>query len=329
MFAIIRALIMYIWRTLQTTAITAVVLTYNEEKNLPACLGSLADFCPVFVLDSGSTDSTLSIAEQYNAEVFHHDFTNHAEHWSWAIENLPFESEWMLALDADYVVSDELKQKISNEIQTVPDHINGIYVKYRYTFGGSPIRFGGTRHDRLQIIRLGHAKLDSSDLVDNRFVVDGETIHWNKHIYESNYYDQDISIWMAKQDKYAIRLAVEEELRKQGHISWQGNPSLFGTPDQRVTWLRQQWMRLPLFIRPLFYFLFRYVFALGFLDGKGGFLYHFLQGFVLRVMIDWKIGQLRRAKLSGEKLLQFKQKMLETGDASVERVLQMIEPNNG
>ncbi len=314
---------------MQTTAITAVVLTYNEEKNLPACLESLAGFCPVFVLDSGSTDSTLTIAEQFQTSVFHRDFTNHSEHWAWALDNLPFESEWMIALDADYVVSEELKQKIKTEIQSVPKDINGIYVKYRYHFGGNAIRFGGTRHDRLQIIRLGHAKLDNSDLVDNRFVVDGQTTRWDKYIYEKNYYDQDISIWMAKQDKYAIRLAVEEELRKQGHITWQGNPSLFGTPDQRVTWLRQKWMSLPLFIRPVFYFLFRYIFALGFLDGKGGFLYHFLQGFVLRVMIDWKIGQLRRAKLTGGKLLQFKQKMLETGEASVEEVLLSLEETTG
>ena len=310
-----------------TTAITAVVLTYNEEKNLPACLESLAGFCPVFVLDSGSNDNTLGIAEQFEAKTFHHDFTNHSEHWSWALDNLPFESEWMIALDADYVVSPELKQKILIDIASMPKNVNGIYVKYRYTFGGSQIRFGGTRHDRLQIIRLGHAKLDSSDLVDNRFVVDGQTIHWDQYIYESNYYDQDISIWMAKQDKYAIRLAVEEELRKQGHIAWQGRPSLFGTPDQRVTWLRQKWMSLPLFLRPVFYFLFRYIFALGFLDGKGGFLYHFLQGFVLRVMIDWKIRQLREANLTGEKLLEFKQAMLESGEPSVEKVLQLVETN--
>ncbi len=310
---------------MQTTAITAVVLTYNEEKNLPACLKSLQGFCPVFVLDSGSNDNTLDIAAQYKAQIFHHNFINHSEHWSWALENLPFESEWMLALDADYVVSDELKQKIKAEIQSVPTYVNGIYVKYRYHFGGNAIRFGGTRHDRLQIIRLGHAKLDSSDLVDNRFVVDGETISWDKYIYEKNYYDEDISIWMAKQDKYAIRLAVEEELRKQGHIAWQGNPSLFGTPDQRVTWLRQKWLKLPLFIRPFFYFVFRYIFALGFLDGKGGFLYHFLQGFVLRVMIDWKIGQLRKAGITGERLLAFKQAMLDTQHGSVEQVLQELK----
>ena len=311
--------------SLQTRAITAVILTHNEDKNLPACLEQLADFCPVFIVDSGSTDSTLEIAEKHAASIFHHGFTNHAEQWSWALENLPFDSTWLLALDADYLVSNALKDKILTTLETLAADVNGIYVKYRYNFAGSEIRFGGTRHDRLQIIRLGFAKLDSSDLVDNRFVVEGETTKWNEFIHESNYYDQDISIWMAKQDHYAIRLAVEEEMRRQGFIKWQGKPSFFGNPDQRVTWLRQQWLRLPLFLRPLIYFVYRYIFALGFLDGKGGFLYHFLQGFVLRIMIDWKIGQLRSAGIKDEKLQVFKKHMLENQQASVEKVLSLME----
>ena len=191
---------------MQTRAITAVILTHNEEKNLPACLDQLAGFCPVFIVDSGSTDSTLQIAEDHGAGIFHHAFTNHAEQWSWALDYLPFESEWLLALDADYRVSDELKQKIIASLDTLQADVNGIYVKYRYKFAGSEIRFGGTRHDRLQIIKLGHARLDSSDLVDNRFVVEGKTVRWNEYIHESNHYDRDISIWMAKQDHYAIRL---------------------------------------------------------------------------------------------------------------------------
>ena len=310
---------------MQTSQITAVILTHNEEKNLPACLARLDGFCPVFVVDSGSSDATLEIAANHNASLFHHDFTNHARQWSWALANLPFKSEWLLALDADYIVTDELKDKILTSLDFLADDVNGIYVKYRYHFGGSQIRFGGTRHDRMQIVRLGFAKLDSSDLVDNRFVVEGNTARWNEFIHESNYYDGDISIWMAKQDHYAIRLAVEEELRRQGDIEWQGQPSFFGNPDQRVTWLRQQWLRMPLYIRPLIYFIYRYIFALGFLDGKGGFLYHFLQGFVLRIMIDWKIGQLRQAGIKGEKLLAFKKCMLDNQQASVEKILAIME----
>lgn len=312
-------------QTVQTTAITAVVLTRNEEKNLPSCLESLAGFCPVYVLDSGSTDATLEIARAHGAQVFHHDFTNHGEQWAWALENLPFDSGWMLALDADYVVSDELKQKIVTELESLQQGINGIYVKYCYTFAGSRIRFGGTRHDRLQIVRLGFASIDISDMVDNRFVVEGETARWNQYIYEDNYYDNDISIWMAKQDKYAVRLAVEEELRRQGEIDWQGEPAFFGTPDQRVTWLRDRWLHLPLFLRPVLYYLYRYIFALGFLDGKGGFLYHLLQGLVLRIMVDWKIGQLRTAGVNGEKLLTFKQQMLKTRDGSVDKILALMQ----
>lgn len=293
--------------------------------NLPSCLQQLAGFCPVYVVDSGSTDATLQIARDHGARIFHHGFTNHSEQWEWVLQSLPFESQWMLALDSDYIVSEELKQKILTSLDQLDADINGIYVKYRYTFAGREIRFGGTRHYRLQMIKLGHARPDPSDLVDNRFIVEGETRRWNELIRESNYYDRDISIWMAKQDRYAIRLAVEEELRSQGYLKWQGTPSLFGNPDQRVTWLRQMWLKMPLFFRPLIYFIYRYILALGFLDGRGGFLYHFLQGFVLRVMIDWKIGQLREAGIKGEKLLAFKKRMLENQHSSVEKILTLSE----
>ena len=309
---------------MQTKAITAVVLTYNEEKNLPAALESLAGFCPVMILDSGSTDSTLTIASNHQTQVYHHDFSNHADQWAWALAHLPIKSDWLLAMDSDYVVSEALKDKIVNELDQVDASIDGIYVNYRYSFAGSIIRFGGTRKQRLQIVRLNKAKLEPSDLVDNRFIVEGKTIYWKSPIYESNYYDQDISLWMAKQDKYSMRLAVEEELRRQGLLKWHNQPSIFGSPDQRITWLRQKWLKMPLFVRPLFYFIYRYVIMFGFLDGKGGFLYHFLQGFVLRIMVDWKIGQLRQNKMTGEKLLAFKKTMLENGQGSFEKIMQSM-----
>ena len=88
--------------------VTAVILTFNEERNLTACLESLVDWvAQVFVVDSGSTDRTVAIAEQLGATVVTHPFESHAHQWNWALATLPLASEWVLALDADQLVTFE------------------------------------------------------------------------------------------------------------------------------------------------------------------------------------------------------------------------------
>jgi hypothetical protein len=72
--------------------------------------------------------------------------------------------------------------------------------------------------------------------------------------------------------------------------------ALFSSPDHRVRWLKQQWSRLPLFVRPCLYVFYRYVLRLGFLDGKQGFIFHALQGFWYRLLVDINIDELRAAR---------------------------------
>jgi hypothetical protein len=103
----------------------------------------------------------------------------------------------------------------------------------------------------LALIRHGRAKVETGDLVDFRFVVDGRVVLWPEAIFEYNRNDDDISVWIAKQDKYALRMAVEEELRRRKLRGWARKPRLFGNPDERFTWLRDRWLWMPLFLRPV------------------------------------------------------------------------------
>ena len=191
-----------------------------------------------------------------------------------------------------------------------------------YIFGGGLIRFGGTKQFWLRLIRRGRARPDSGDLVDFRFVVEGKVLRWPEAVTEYNRNDDDISVWIRKQDKFALRLAVEEELRRRGLHGWAGVPRLFGTTDERFSWLRDRWLALPLFLRPVLYFFYRYLLTGGFLDGRAGFLYHALQGFWLRLVVDWKIDQLRHYKLSNADLLKSVGWMLATHSGSVEDLLE-------
>ncbi len=296
--------------------ITAIILAHNEAENIEHCLASVRRIPKVYVVDSGSTDATVEISRRYGAEVVHHAYANHASQWRWALETLPIATPWILTLDADFVVTDRLLKRMEKDLATLPESVSGIYLRHLYQFGWGLIRFGGTKKYWLRIVRRGKAQPDRSDLVDFRLVVDGATVTWPESFVEYNRKDDNISTWLQKQDKFALRLAVEEELRRRKLLSWDNGPCFFGTTDQRFAWLRDRWLKLPLFLRPVMYFLYRYVAAGGFLDGRAGFLYHFLQGFWLRVLVDWKTIEVRHLKLDDAALLKFSQAMLLTRSGS-------------
>lgn len=304
--------------------ISAVILCHNELPNIRYCLESVKGWADVYVVDSGSTDGTLAICAEYTPHVFHHPYENHASQWNWALENLPLTNDWVLALDADFVVTPQLRKQLENELASVKAGVDGIYVKHDYVFGGGPIRFGGTKQYWLRVIRRGAARPDLSDLVDFRFNVDGTTTQWSGAVVEYNRHDDDITVWTRKQDKFSLRLAVEEELRRRGLVAWEGKPELLGNPDQRFMRLRDLWLKLPLFLRPCIYFFYRYVLMLGFLDGRAGFLYAALQGFWLRLMVDWKIWRIRDASLSNEQLVRLKDAMFTTRDGEVGALLKRV-----
>ena len=96
--------------------LTAIVLTYNEEIDLPACLDSLGRLeCRIVVVDSGSDDRTADIARQFGAEVFHHEFESQAQQLNWALDNVPMDAEWLLRLDADERITPELADELIGE----------------------------------------------------------------------------------------------------------------------------------------------------------------------------------------------------------------------
>jgi glycosyltransferase involved in cell wall biosynthesis len=304
----------------QVSGLAVVVLTYNEAKNIRHCLESVRDLAPVHVVDSGSNDGTVEICREYTDAIVQHPYANHASQWRWALENLPISQEWILALDADFVATAELKARIASDLAKVGAEVGGIYVRHLYRFGGGLIRFGGTKRYWLRLIRRGRATPDAGDLVDFRFAVEGTSLRWREAVLEYNRNDDDISVWLRKQDKFAIRLAVEEELRRRGLHGWSGRPRFFGTTDERFSWLRDRWLGLPLFVRPVAYFLYRYIFGGGFLDGRAGFLYHFLQGLWLRVIVDWKTLELRERAMDDEALHAFSRAMLQSRSGSVDEI---------
>lgn len=279
--------------------VSAVVLTLNEELNLPACLASVVPWCAeVFVVDSGSTDGTRAVAESYGAAFVEHEFVDHPSQWEWVLRELPLTTEWVLALDADHVVTPALAQEAAAAVAAAPANVDGFYCRHVQLFRGRRIR--GLKSRWLHLVRRDRTSVDSSELVDARFVVTGETRALSGAVVEDNAHERAWEFWKAKHERYADRLAAEEVLRRAGRRSRLVAPRFFGNDDERVVWLKERWYRLPLYVRPFLYFLYRYLVRGGFLDGRVGLQYHVRHAFVFRLAIDRRIAALRRRIASGE-----------------------------
>ena len=276
-------------------ALAVVVLTFNEEQNLPACLGSVAGWArELFIVDSGSTDSTVAIARQFGAEVATHRFESHSKQWKWALTDLPIRAPWILALDADQSLTAELKAEISRKLIEWADGAEpaGAYVNRRQIFRGRWIRHGGYYPKYLlKLFRRDRVSLDESDLVDHHFAVSGSTVNLDGDLIEDNRNEAEISVWIRKHTGYAVLQAREEQARLAGGKRPAG--AVFGSPDARTQLRKQIWNRMPLYIRPFGYFFYRYFIRLGFLDGKEGFIFHFMQAFWYRLLVDINRDELR------------------------------------
>ncbi|PWS26381.1 glycosyltransferase family 2 protein [Pedobacter yonginense] len=275
-----------------------IILTYNEEIHLPRLLESIKNLkAPTFILDSGSTDQTLSIAAQYGAKTATNAFTNHPKQWDFALNHFDIRTPWIVGLDADQTVTPQLFQLLNDFNTDDYAEVSGIYFNRKNFFQGKWIRFGGYfPFYQLKMFRNGVGFSDLNENMDHRFVAPGKTIIWkNGYLLEENLKENDINFWIAKHQRYSD-LVAEEELDRIKNIKAQSlKPSLLGNPDEQRAWLKRLWWKLPLGLRPYLYFSYRIIFKLGILDGKTGMKFHYLQGFWFRRLVDRKIKRLKTA----------------------------------
>jgi len=275
--------------------VTLVVLAFNEEANLGACLESLSPrMARTIVVDSGSTDRTRDIAAAHGADVVSHAFEGHSRQWRWALSNVAMPTAWVLALDADQRATPALVAEIADVLQRGDcADLAGCFVVRRQIFRGRWIRHGGyyPKH-LLKLFRKDAVSIDEGELVDHHFHVRGRTATLRGEIIEENRNENVIATWIAKHNRYAVLQAREEFERGPSAVH---HGRFFGSPDERVLWKKRVWKRLPLFVRPCLYFLYRYVIRLGFLDGRQGFVFHVLQAFWYRLLVDINLEELGHA----------------------------------
>lgn len=278
-------------------SIAAIILTFNEEKHIARCIKSIKDVCnEIWVIDSFSTDMTCEIAAKLGAKVRQHAWLNYSSQFNFAIYNCDIQAEWIWRIDADEFLNGNIGISVKNALARCDKDVNGVYVRRRIDFMGRPLMHGGWYPSyHLKIFRKWHGECENRwmdehiRLFDGNSIVvdDGEQVDANLN---------DLTWWTNKHNGYSTREMVDILIAEYciGNADIGIKAKLFGKEDQHKRWLKQKYAKAPLFIRPFFNFFYRYILKRGFLDGKEGFIWHVLQGFWYRMLIDAKIYELKK-----------------------------------
>ena len=276
--------------------LVAVILTLNEERHLARCIASVQAIArEIIVADCFSTDATLDIARAHHARVLQHPWLNHATQFNWALTQLDADTDWVLRIDADEVLTPALIAEIQARLPTLGPEIDGVYCGRRMTFQGRLIRYGGVFPVRvLRLFRYGRGQCENR-WMDEHLKVAGPTVDFAGELIDDN--RQSLTWWTEKHNRYASREAVDLLNLEYHFMPHDTVARLRGGHQAGVKrWLKEQvYARLPGGFRAFAYFFYRYVIRLGFLDGQAGTAFHFLQGFWYRYLVDAKVAEVKRA----------------------------------
>lgn len=278
--------------------LTTIILTYNEELHIRRCLENV---CPiskkVYVIDSPSTDSTVDICKEFpNVEVVVHKYPgNQAAQYNWAIDNIKIDTEWTLRIDADEYLLPELVKEIVDKLPSLPKEITGIEFKRRHIFMGKWVKHGIYPVVMMRMCRTGCGRYADRIMDEHMVLTQGKSV-----VFENDFCDHsliNVSDYCRKHLDYAQREAAvvldetyglsKDDIVK-GMSDLREDESL-GKEAEKKHKKKNKYNSLPLFWRSFAYFIFRYVLKGGFLDGKEGFVFAFIQGWWFRTMVDVKI----------------------------------------
>ncbi|MDU1337668.1 MAG: glycosyltransferase family 2 protein [Clostridium butyricum] len=272
-------------------SLTTIILTKNEENNIEKCIKSLDGLAErIIVVDSFSDDNTKDLALSLNADVYENKFISHSNQFNWALKNCNITSEWIFRIDADEEMTAELVEEFKDKIPQITEGINGVFLRRRRYFMGRWIKHGDVYPEKvMRLFRTGTAESEDRTMDEHIVLKFGDAIE-----FESDFEDKDtkdLTFWINKHNWYSnkesaefIKIYTEQSSNNELH------GKILGNQCERRRWLKNKiYYKIPLFVRPVFYFIYRYFFKLGFLDGKEGLIYHVLQAFWYRFLVDSKI----------------------------------------
>ena len=279
--------------------LTVVILTKNEEKNLRKCIESFHGIVRRFVIvDSGSTDKTEELCEQLNRELstigssldfFVHPWTSYADQLTWGLENTGITTEWSMRMDADEELLEGLAKEIDEKLDGLREPVNGVVLRRRTIFMGRWIKHGGRYPELLlRIFRTGKARCEMKIMDEHMILSEGTMVTFEHDLIDNN--QKDLEWWTAKHNWYSNREVLDHQMSLEGDSMQEEGGSGRQARIKRVV-KNGGYYKLPKFFRAHLYYLYRYWIRLGFLDGTEGRIYHFLQAYWYRFLVDAKMFQ--------------------------------------
>lgn len=272
--------------------LTTIILTYNEELNIEQCIKSVKGISKrIVVVDSFSSDRTVEIARSMGAEIIQNKFINHAKQFKYGLDVSNIKTRWVFRIDADERLTkesaDEIERLCNQNEQT---DINGIIVRFEVNFLGRKLKYGGIYPFRkLLIFKYGYGDIEDRNMDEHIILNEGRAVEL---INDSLHFDyKDLTFWIDKHNKYSSR-EVQDYINSLSKIERDSN--LDRTAKIKRNLKFKVYYKLPMGMRALFYFIYRYFLRLGFLDGKEGLIFAVLQAFWYRFLVDAKIYEISR-----------------------------------
>jgi glycosyltransferase involved in cell wall biosynthesis len=254
--------------------ISVLVLTKNEQQDLPGCLASVSWSDDIHVYDSMSTDRTMEIATAAGATITTREFDNWAAHQNWGLRNIAFKHPWVLYIDADERVTPELRETILQAVRAPVQNV-AFRVQRRDFFMGTWLKHVQTSPFYIRLFRPEFVRYER--LVNPVTLVDGP-IGQIGGLLDHLPFSKGVSHWVARHNSYSTLEAEQIRINQSGCASFSFWKTLFeGDFNVRRYHQKELFYRLP--ARPLVKFLLLYFCKRGFMDGRAGLTYAVLQSF--------------------------------------------------
>lgn len=266
--------------------ITAIILTLNEEKNITECIRSIQSTVKrIVVVDSFSTDKTVEIAKELGAEVLQHKWVNYSTQFIYALENANIQTKWVFRIDADERLTEESSAELEKlTLEHENDDVNGIVVRFEVNFMGRPLRHGGIYPFRkLLVFKKDKAHMENRNMDEHIVLDEGKSVEMKNDCLHQDF--KTLYDWIDKHNKYSSREVLDYFNRKESQASVALSK---GARFKRFVKFKIYY-KLPMGMRAHLYYWYRYYFKLGFLDGKEGKIFAFLQAYWYRFLVDAKI----------------------------------------
>lgn len=275
--------------------LSVIILTYNESKHLKRCVDSIKDISSeIFVVDSFSSDGTVQLAESLGAKVYQNKWKNHATQFNWGLENCPIKTKWVMRLDADELITSDLANEIEEELSK-NDGTKGYILNRGHVFLTKKIKHGGSYPTKLlRIWEYGNGYCENKWMDEHIILKERGRIKNLKHAFW-DYNLNNIGWWTEKHNGYATREAIDQLNKKYNLFDIEDAQNDTTSQSKLKKILKNKvYEKMPKSLRAFLYFHYRYIFRLGFLDGYEGLVWHFLQGFWYRFLVDVKVYEIEK-----------------------------------